>query len=86
MCQHDTRDTCHGFGELKVDDKTIFKVTHARSQDARAYSKMTPKPKTKITRRSTKVLNVQGNCCWSFYQRYVLHFLNIFKDSTFLKF
>ena len=80
-CQYDdARPTCDGFSELKADDKPIFKLTQEeRSQGARAYSKIIPKVNVKQLKRSKKVLNTQGNCCWVFYQRYVLlHFFSIF--------
>ena len=79
-CQYDARPTCDGFSELKADDKPIFKLTQEeRSQGVRAYSKMIPKVKVTQLKRSKKVLSTQGNCCWTFYQRYVLlHFFSMF--------
>ena len=62
-------NTCEGYCELWIEGKRIFKVNQGRNQRANAYSKVSIQKGAKIRRTSQKVLAVQGNCCWQFYQR-----------------
>ena len=65
---------CHGFAELKAktspEDTRLFKINKAlEDPEDSKMSKLTLDPPVRpIARNFGKSLNVQGNCCWKFYE------------------
>ena len=74
-CDHGPpRNFCHGFVAIRTEfngDETFHgKIVKFEGEDApQSASKMRYKGGVPGGRAANKILEVQGNCCWTFYQR-----------------
>ena len=68
------RNFCHGFAAIRTEfngiEKFHGKIEKSEGEDApKKASKLRYKGGVPGRRAANKIIEVQGNCCWKFYER-----------------
>ena len=67
------RNFCHGFAEIRSEFNGVETVLGKMKKDE---GEIAPKKASQMRynvpggRDATKIIEVQGNCCWKFYKKY----------------